>query len=223
LSIVGPLSGSQLTFGSSVRIFPKVTNRTDEWLAQIMKERSGVINLHLAVDMSEQTKMTMLYKIAEGFSKEERYGLALARVVGLPPLVLEIATDVSNYLQDCAAAKKRSSKASALAKRRKLVLGLRETLLQAQDGPMEGKVLLIWMRKLQMEFVKRMDLIEKEAEGSGDEETEVDGEEKSQVKTGPEVDWTSSVEDESQIGRDLEIEDHSNAEEESQVGPQYFY
>jgi DNA mismatch repair protein MSH4 len=188
-----------------------------------MKERSGVINLHLAVDMSEQTKMTMLYKIAEGFSKEERYGLALARVVGLPPLVLEIATDVSNYLQDCAAAKKRSSKASALAKRRKLVLGLRETLLQAQDGPMEGKVLLIWMRKLQMEFVKRMDLIEKEAEGSGDEETEVDGEEKSQVKTGPEVDWTSSVEDESQIGRDLEIEDHSNAEEESQVGPQYFY
>lgn len=137
-----------------------------------MKERSGVISMHLAVDMSEGTKMTMLYKIAEGFSKEEHYGLALARVVNLPPLVLEVADRVSKSLEARAAAKKRSSKASALGKKRKLVLGLRETLIQARDGPMDGKVLLSWMKKLQAEFVHRMEQIENEVEETDEEETD---------------------------------------------------
>jgi DNA mismatch repair protein MSH4 len=135
-----------------------------------MSERPGVVNLHLTVDMSEENTMTMLYKIGQGYVKEEHYGLALARVVDLPPKVLEVAETVSKALDAQAAAKKKSSKAFALARRRKLVLGLKETLKQAESGPMEGKALLSWLRRLQDEFVRRMDQIENDVESSDSDE-----------------------------------------------------
>lgn len=153
-----------------------------------MSERAGVINMHLAVDMSEDNAMMMLYKIDEGFIQEEHYGLALARVVDLPPQVLQVAEEVSQALDAQAAAKKRSSKAFALAKRRKLVLSLRETLKQAESSPMEGKVLLSWLRKLQEEFVHRMEQIENDVGSSDTDETTVDGEEDS-----PEVEEQSEA------------------------------
>lgn len=142
-----------------------------------MNERVGVVNMHLKVDMSQQNKMIMLYKIADGFVKEEHYGLALARVVNLPPMVLDVAEKVSRTLQAQAAAKKKSSKSFAIARKRKLVLGLREILLQAQESEMEGKVLMNYLRKVQEEFVRRMDYIENEAEDSGDEVEEEEVEE----------------------------------------------
>ena len=126
-------------------------------IAQIMSERAGVINMHLAVDTSRENTMKMLYKLDEGFVREEHYGLALARVVDLPPQVLEVAEKVSKALEALMAAKKKSSKAFALSKRRKLVLSLRDTLKQAENSPMEGKVLSSWLRKLQEEFVHRME------------------------------------------------------------------
>jgi len=137
-----------------------------------MSERPGVVNLHLSVDMSEEKKMTMLYKVKQGFVKEEHYGLALARVVDLPPQVLEVAEAVSNALDAQAEAKKKSSKAFALARRRKLVLGLQETLKQTESGPMEDKALLSWLRRLQDEFVRRMDQIENDVESSDSEDGE---------------------------------------------------
>jgi DNA mismatch repair protein MSH4 len=156
--------------------------------AQIMSERAGVINMHLAVDTSDDNTMTMLYKIDEGFVQEEHYGLALARVVDLPPQVLEIAEEVSQALEAQAAAKKKSSKAFALAKRRKLVLSLRETLKQAESSPMEGKVLLGWLRKLQEEFVHRMEQIENDVASSETEGTVADEEE-----DGPQVEGRSEA------------------------------
>lgn len=140
-------------------------------LAQIMSERAGVVNIHLTVDMSDENTMTMLYKIGEGYVKEENYGLALAKVVDLPPQTLEVAERVSKALDAQAAAKKQSSKAFALARRRKLVLGLKETLKQAESGPMEGAVLLNWLRRLQEEFIRRMDQIENDVASSGNEES----------------------------------------------------
>ncbi|KFY04491.1 hypothetical protein O988_00757 [Pseudogymnoascus sp. VKM F-3808] len=139
-------------------------------LAQIMNERAGVVNMHLKVDISQTDKMVMLYKIANGFVKEEHYGLALARVVNLPPLVLEVAEKVSKRLQAQAVAKKKSSKSFAIARKRKLVLSLKEVLLQAQESAMQGKSLMEYLRKVQEEFVKRMDCIENEA-GESDNET----------------------------------------------------
>lgn len=130
--------------------------------AKIMEGRAGVINMHLAVDVSAADALTMLYKISEGYVQEAHYGLALAKMVDLPPLILSIAEKVSTALEEQAAVKKRSSKASALAKRRKLVLSLRESLMQARDGPMSGRVLGSWLRRMQEEFVSRMEAIEGE-------------------------------------------------------------
>lgn len=145
-----------------------------------MSERPGVVNLHLAVDMSQENTMTMLYKIGEGYVKEQHYGLALARVVDLPPHVIEMAEEVSKALEAQTAAKKQSSKAFALARRRKLVLGLKETLMQAESGPMEGKVLLSWLRRLQEEFVRRMEQIDNDVLSSDTEEL-TDGEDQVSV------------------------------------------
>jgi len=116
--------------------------------------------------MSTENSMIMLYRISEGIVKEEHYGLALARVVNLPPEVLEVAEEVSTALVAQAEAKRTSSHAMAVAKRRKLVLSLREALKQAESSPMEGKVLLSWLRKLQEEFVSRMEQIENDVASS---------------------------------------------------------
>lgn len=135
-----------------------------------------MVNSHLAVDISDNTNMTMLYKIDSGYVREEHYGLTLARVVDLPPGVLKVAERVSNTLAAHAEAKKKSSKALAVAKRRKLLLNLKETLKQAESSPMEGKALLSWLRKLQDEFCRRMEKIENDMNGEG-EESVLDGDE----------------------------------------------
>jgi DNA mismatch repair protein MSH4 len=159
-------------------------------LAQIMSECAGVVNLHLAVDMSEENTITMLYKIGEGYLKEEHYGIALARVVDLPQHILEVAEKVSKALDAQAAAKKQSSKAFALARRRKLVLGLKETLKQAENGPMGGKVLLNWLRRLQEEFIRRMDQIENDVANSDTEEAVLEDEIEA---AGPEQQFQSTL------------------------------
>ena len=134
-----------------------------------MSERVGVVNLHLVVDITEDNTMTTLYKIDQGFVKENHYGLKLARVVDLPSDVLNVAEQVSQTLEAQAAWKKESSKAFALAKRRKLVLSLVETLKQAESSPMDDKVLLTWLWKLQCEFVRRMEEIESDTRVDSEE------------------------------------------------------
>ncbi|PBP17310.1 DNA mismatch repair protein Msh4 [Diplocarpon rosae] len=135
-------------------------------LAQIMQNRLGVVNMHLDVDLSEGNAMKMLYKIKEGHVKEQHYGIALARVVDLPPRILEVAERVSKTLEAQAEAKRQSSKARALTKRRKLVYALRESLRTAASGQMEEKALLSWIVRLQDEFIRRMDAIDNDAASS---------------------------------------------------------
>ena len=121
--------------------------------------------MHLAVEMKDDS-ITMLYRIGEGFVKEENYGIALARVVGMPPKVLKIAGTVSKALEEQMAAKKRSSKSVAVAKRRKLVLNLKETLEALDKGPMADRPLYNFLKKLQEEFVTRMEAIEAEVKNN---------------------------------------------------------
>ncbi len=128
--------------------------------------------MHLKVDMSEENRMTMLYKIENGYVHEQHYGLALARVVDLPPQVLEVAENVSRALEAQAEAQRQSSKAQALTKRRKLVLAVRDSLTQAATGPMDEKTLLSWVARLQDEFIRRMDAIDNDI-ASSDVESEV--------------------------------------------------
>jgi DNA mismatch repair protein MSH4 len=96
----------------------------------------------------------------------------LARIVALPPAVLDVATKVSAKLAKQIDRRKKSSSAFALARRRKLILNLKETLVQARDGPMEGEALASWLRKLQEEFVVRMSAIDAETADVGTENSE---------------------------------------------------
>ena len=141
-------------------------------LAKVLSERNGVVNFHLAVDMSEANQMKMLYKVASGAVQEEHYGLALAKVVNLPPEVLQIAETVSKKLTSNMEKRKKNSKTIALARRRKLILSLREQLIQAYEGNMNGKVLATWLQKLQDEFVNRMAAIDADAVSAMDESEE---------------------------------------------------
>ena len=142
-------------------------------LAKILAERNGVVNLHLAVDMApESDRMTMRYTIASGCVEEEHYGIALAKVAALPPDVIRMAEKVSKKLAANVEKRKRSSKTIALAKRRRLILSLREQLMQAKEGNMQGHVLAMWMKNLQDEFVMRMVAVEADLAEADDPETE---------------------------------------------------
>lgn len=131
-------------------------------LAAILAERNGVVNLHLSVELGDDNSLNMLYKVAEGVLKDNNYGLELAKVVPLPNEVLEIAKDVAAKLNDNIRQKQLTSPAVVNQKRRKLILSLREHLLQAKNGSMEEPVLRTWLLELQREFVARMTALDKE-------------------------------------------------------------
>ncbi|KAI9662192.1 MAG: MutS protein msh4 [Trizodia sp. TS-e1964] len=135
-----------------------------------MGERIGVKNLHLAVDMTEANRMRMLYKVEEGLVSETHYGLALAKVIPLPPLVIETAIKVSEALAEQISSRKNNPKACAITRRRKLVLGLKENLIQTRDGPLCGKELALWLLKLQEDFVNKMDIIDADIAVAGGNE-----------------------------------------------------
>ncbi|OQD83666.1 hypothetical protein PENANT_c015G03330 [Penicillium antarcticum] len=132
-------------------------------LAQILADRSGVINLHLAADIaSDASKMTMQYRIAEGPFPDRRYGLVLAKLTDLPPAVLEKAQSVSEAVDQLALRRNSSSRAVAIAQKRKLLLSLREQLFLARDGNLDDDTLRSVLIKLQDDFVMRMAAINRE-------------------------------------------------------------
>lgn len=133
-------------------------------LAQVLEDRPGVINLHLATETSiaedDVPQMTMLYKVGSGPVQEENYGIKLARAIGFPWRFLNVAEDVANTLRQASEAKKQSSESRKLVRRRKLVLNLHETLQQAHDSDMDDDTLRLYLQRLQAEFISRMEEIE---------------------------------------------------------------
>lgn len=150
-------------------------------LSRIMAERNGVINLHLAVDMSGQDRMEMLYQIASGTEQEKHYGLKLARVVPLPPDVILHAETVALALERNVRKRQKRSQGIVTARKRKLLLNLKEHLIQARDGNMDDETLKVWLKDLQKEFVVRMTALEEEERavlaGEFEEDDAMDGEE----------------------------------------------
>ncbi|SMR57480.1 unnamed protein product [Zymoseptoria tritici ST99CH_3D1] len=133
-------------------------------LASILAERNGVVNLHLAVDMSpEDHRMEMLYRIASGSEQVSHYGLALARIVPLPEDILPFAENVSRTLEERGLAKQERSMGVVKARRRKLMLNLKEHLVQAKESRMDDQALKKWLGDLQGEFVVRMTTLDEEA------------------------------------------------------------
>ncbi|KAJ6011613.1 hypothetical protein N7451_003025 [Penicillium sp. IBT 35674x] len=140
-------------------------------LARILSERSGVINLHLAAEItSDATKITMLYRIAEGPVPDRRYGIALAKLVDLPPKVLEVANTVSEELDRIAQRRNNPSRTVAIARKRKLLLSLHEQLIIARNGNMNNKSLFRWVKKLQDEFALQMAINSQEVDAAKETE-----------------------------------------------------
>lgn len=150
------------------------THFTD--LAQVLEDRPGVINLHLATEttMTDDNipKMTMLYKVGSGPVQEENYGIKLARAVGFPEGFLDFAEEVTNTLKRDAEAKKQNSESRKLALRRKLILNLREALQQTHDSDMDESTMESFLKRLQSEFIARMEAIERGSAPVEDEEEE---------------------------------------------------
>ena len=140
-------------------------------LAVILAERSGVVNLHLAAEISANaSKMTMLYKIAEGPVTNRFYGLALAKLVELPRGVLSVARKVSEQLNQLAQRRHSKTRALILARKRNLILSLREQLLQARNATMSDDALRKWLSKLQDDFALRMASMDEDLTAFGEDD-----------------------------------------------------
>jgi DNA mismatch repair protein MSH4 len=141
-------------------------------LPRILAERAGVVNLHLSVNFTPDdndpvvTKMKMTYKISDGPIPTENqfYGLALARAIQLPERVVEVASQVSEALNEKNERRRTSERALAVARKRRLVLCLREQLMQARESGKKAGELRKWLKSLQDEFLVRMEAIEREVE-----------------------------------------------------------
>ncbi|KAI6788989.1 hypothetical protein KC361_g8743 [Hortaea werneckii] len=132
-------------------------------LATILAERNGVVNFHLSVDSSQENKMEMLYRISSGTVQEQHYGLKLAKVVPLPQDVVKHAEHVVNTLELRKAKGQAKTIAIVNARRRKLLLNLKEHLQQAHEGHMNDATLKQWLLDLRKEFVVRMCALDEEA------------------------------------------------------------
>ena len=144
-------------------------------LPRILAERAGVVNLHLSVNFSTTddepttTRMKMTYKVSDGPIPPENqyYGLALAKVINLPSRVIEVSTLVSEALNDKNAANKSEPRTQAVARKRRLMLSLREQLVLAKESNMKGAELKMWLKKLQDEFLIRMEALNRDEQDVG--------------------------------------------------------
>ncbi|KAI8635457.1 muts domain V [Xylariaceae sp. FL1651] len=132
-----------------------------EELTTILGSRPGVLNLHLATNVSHATEdrpqLTMLFKIKSGPVQEKNYGLNLAKAMGFPERFIQVAQDVSQTLANSMERKKNASESRRLVRQRRLILSLSETLTQLRDSEMDDAALGSYLRRLQDEFVLRMD------------------------------------------------------------------
>ena len=139
-------------------------------LAKYMAERSGVTNLHLEVNISQEDRMMMLYKVSTGYVQEQHYGIAMAKVAALPQNVIEVAEQVSGTITRMSERKNKSSAAVWKNRQKKLNGGLVEQLRQQRDSDTQGEKLWTWCRALQKEFVRRTVALQTEARTARDEE-----------------------------------------------------
>ena len=100
-------------------------------------------------------------------------------------------------------------------KRRRLVLGLREVLLQAQESVMNEEALKTYLKKVQAEFIRRMDEIGAEESGSNDEDEQSKDDENGGTVEGQSQRWQGAREVDAHGGV-IEIPDDESENETSE-------
>lgn len=147
------------------------THFTD--LTRVLKDRPGVLNLHLesehSVSADGTPQTTMLYKAASGSVDEnQHYGIDLARSMGFPKEFTDRAEEIANFLRAKRESQCKSSVSRQLLARRKLVLHLYECLQQARDHG-DNEALPGYLRRLQEEFINRMEEIGSMSEAANED------------------------------------------------------
>ncbi|KAI1264271.1 DNA mismatch repair protein Msh4 [Xylariaceae sp. FL1019] len=133
-----------------------------EEIAKVLGHRPGVLNLHLATEMSQlsenQAQMTMLYKVESGPVREKNYGLNLAKAMGFPEDFIRVAEHISKRLANNLEEKREMSESRRLHRQRKVILSLHDSLMQLKGSNMDDAALGSYLRRLQDEFLLRMDV-----------------------------------------------------------------
>jgi DNA mismatch repair protein MSH4 len=129
-------------------------------LAQVLADRPGVLNLHLASSCVTSDNgvphITMLYKAKKGPENDElNYGINLAKAIGLPLKFIQKAEEVSQDLRLKREANQRTSRAAQVLERRQLILSLYDALCQAKSCGHDD-ALPEYLKKLQKDFILRM-------------------------------------------------------------------
>ena len=134
-------------------------------LTQVLAERPGLVARHLQVDIQQGVRISMLYKVANGATPAgQNHGLVLAAAAGFPDDILQRATIASNAIAKRKERKAELSQSILQARRAKLLLNLKEQLIQARDGNLAGENLTQWLKHLQDEFTRRMSALDEELE-----------------------------------------------------------
>ncbi|KAI8257658.1 MutS protein-like protein 4 [Colletotrichum sp. SAR11_239] len=143
-------------------------------LAEVLNDRPGVLNLHLASHLSNTSRgdprLTMTYKVESGKVEEIPYGILLAKAMDFPKRFLDVAEHVSQSIREDRLKKQQTSEARRLVRERKLVLSLHEQLKQARNSQMDDAALASYLKRLQVEFVERFEALR--VSGSPDEDLE---------------------------------------------------
>lgn len=135
-------------------------SRTNGVAARVLTNKPGVLNLHLATHTAPSSKnMTMLYKVATGPVQQRGYGIALARAMGFPEPFVAEAERVSKLLTERKEARREDAEFARVMRRRKLVLGLHETLRQVAESGMSREAMGELLVRLRGEFVEKMEAI----------------------------------------------------------------
>lgn len=170
--------------GTSPMIPNHVKSTANGKVAKVLANKPGVLNLHLATHTAPTSKnMTMLYKVATGPVQERGYGIALVRAMGLPEPFLAEAERVSRLLTERKETAREGAGFARLARRRRLVMNLYETLGQVAGSGMGVDAMGVLLERLRGEFVEKMSEIYEGGEGEEEE-----GEDKGEWVDGSSVD-----------------------------------
>jgi DNA mismatch repair protein MSH4 len=123
----------------------------------------NVKNYHLMVTTHIDGKLNFLYSVGEGSCSEARYGLKLAKMLGLPKDILEDADNICQQVLE-----ERQKKNQSLKEKSKQTNKLRATyqlaqrILALKHSTLDLKALTIYLRKLGAQHVKPTDNQEEE-------------------------------------------------------------
>jgi DNA mismatch repair protein MSH4 len=143
----------------SIIIFGELTSS-----GQVLADRPGVWNLQLESELARADENTpkriMLYTVKAGANQDEHYGIDLARAMGFPQRFIQVAEKVSKSLRERREARKQSSEARKLVRRRDLINNLYELLQHASESDMDEPALASYLLRLRHEFILRMSALD---------------------------------------------------------------